>query len=52
MDEARSLRLLVSFAEETAIWRARHYGDDRLLKKAYEIDTPSCDKINHIFGGG
>lgn len=38
--------------KETAIWRARHYGDDRLLKKAYEIDTPSCDKINHIFGGG
>jgi len=38
--------------KETAIWRARNYGDERLLKKAHEYETPSCTKINHIFGGG
>jgi len=38
--------------KETAIWRARNYGDERLLKKAYEYETPSCTRINHVFGGG
>jgi len=38
--------------KETAIWRARNYGDERLIRKAHEYDTPSCTRINHIFGGG
>jgi len=38
--------------KETAIWRARNYGDERLLRKAHEYETPSCTRINHIFGGG
>lgn len=37
---------------DTAIWRARTYGDDRLLKKATEIETPSCNKISSIFKSG
>jgi hypothetical protein len=40
------------FIEETAIWRARNYGDERLLRKAHEYETPSCTRLNHIFGGG
>lgn len=38
--------------KETAIWRARNYGDERLLRKAHDYETPSCTRINHIFGGG
>lgn len=38
--------------KETAIWRARNYGDERLLRKAHEYETPSCTRLNHIFGGG
>jgi hypothetical protein len=38
--------------KEAAVWRARNYGDDRMIKKAMEVETPSCEKINHIFGGG
>lgn len=38
--------------KETAIWRARNYGDERLLKKANEYETPSCDRIRNIFGAG
>lgn len=38
--------------KETAIWRARNYGDERLLRKAHDYETPSCTRLNHIFGGG
>jgi DnaJ family protein B protein 12 len=38
--------------KETAIWRARTYGDERLIKRASDMETPSCDKINKIFNGG
>lgn len=38
--------------KETAIWRARNYGDERLLKKAHEYETPSCTRINQIFSAG
>lgn len=38
--------------KETAIWRARNYGDERLLRKAHEYETPSCTRMNHVFGGG
>lgn len=38
--------------KETAVWRARNYGDERLLRKAMDYETPSCDRIHHIFGGG
>lgn len=38
--------------KETAIWRARNYGDERLLKKATEYETPSCDRIKNVFGAG
>ena len=37
---------------DTAMWRAKNYGDERLFKKASEIETPSCNRINSIFGGG
>ncbi|CAF0718881.1 unnamed protein product [Brachionus calyciflorus] len=36
--------------KETAMWRARNYGDERLLRKASEYETPSCDRIKNIFG--
>jgi len=36
--------------KETAIWRARNYGDERLLKKAMDYETPSCERIKSIFG--
>ncbi len=49
-NKANSLNL--GKIEETAIWRARTYGDERLLRKATEYETPSCDRISHIFGGG
>lgn len=38
--------------KETAIWRARNYGDERLLRKAHDYETPSCTRMNHIFGAG
>jgi hypothetical protein len=49
-----SLRIIkFNFASgDTAIWRARTYGDERLLKKATEIETPSCNKISSIFKSG
>ncbi len=46
------MSILNEFLEETAIWRARNYGDERLLRKAHEYETPSCTRLNHIFGGG
>ena len=38
--------------KEAAIWRARNYGDERLLKKAYEYETPSCNRMKEVFGIG
>jgi hypothetical protein len=40
----------LKFVEEAAIWRARNYGDDRLIKKAYDYETPSCTRLKEIFG--
>lgn len=34
---------------ETQIWRAKNYGDDRLLKKAADHKMPSCEKLRDIF---
>lgn len=38
--------------KETHIWRARNYGDERAIRRATEIETPSCDKITQLFNAG
>lgn len=37
---------------EAAIWRARNYGDERMIKKAMDYEMPACERINQVFGAG
>lgn len=38
--------------KDTAIWRARNYGDERLLKKANDLEMQSCDRLKKYFQAG
>lgn len=41
---------MVNFvAGETAMWRARNYGDADLYEKAQALRTPSCDRLAEIY---
>jgi len=45
-------RIYLFFQGEAAIWRARNYGDERMIKKAMDYDMPACERINQVFGAG
>ncbi|XP_036359990.1 dnaJ homolog subfamily B member 12 isoform X1 [Octopus sinensis] len=37
--------------KETLIWRAKNYGDSKLYKKAMNMEVPSCNHLNNLYGG-
>lgn len=37
--------------KETMMWRAKNYGDVKLYEKAGNLDTPSCKRLNSLYGG-
>lgn len=39
------------FVEENLMWRARSFGDSALYQRASELKTPSCDRIQSLYGG-
>ena len=36
---------------ENMAWRARNFGDSRLYEKAQNLKTPSCEKLQELYGG-
>ena len=50
---SKTLKMYIFFllTEENMVWRARSFGDGKLYEKAHNLKTPSCDKLQKLYGG-
>ena len=38
------------FSEENMLWKARNYADAKLYERAQDMETPSCEQLQRLYG--